>query len=237
MTITKVDGIDRDSLANKIAERLRQSFVSGALAPGTKLVETEIAEQLGVSRNPLREALRILQAEGLVESRHNRGAYVAQLTEADLEEIYGLRLVLEVYAVRRAAERSTPEQADRLQSLVDEMNSATQSGDYGAAANIDLQLHAAIWEMSGHQRLLQILAGMRLQIRMFLTVNTQLYENLVVIAVSDHQKIVDAIRNHDGTAAAQLMETHIDLALRQTREFLRHGTIGVASGQPTGLVP
>lgn len=232
MTQTAIESLKRDSLPQQVAEQLRRAFISGLLLPGTRLVETDIAQQLGVSRNPLREALRILQSEGLVEVQHNRGTYVAQITREDIEEIYSLRKLLEVYAVSQVARQATADQVAELESLVVQMEKATAIGDYRQAANLDLELHKTLWALSGHKRLFNILSGVQTQIRMFLTVNTQLYENLVTVAVADHQLIAEAIRAHDEVEAANLMSHHIELALQETLDFFRRRSIGPAN--PSG---
>jgi DNA-binding GntR family transcriptional regulator len=216
-----ISSLDRESLPEKIAELLRVSFVNGTLLPGTRLVETEIAERMGVSRGPLREALRILQREGLVEARHNRGTYVAEFSEEDVVEIYILRSQLEALAATSSASHASPEQVEQLQGLVDEMSNATMARQYNRAADIDLKMHQLLWEISGNKRLLQFLSSMGAQIRMFLIVNTHLYENLVVHAVAEHQQLVNAIRAGDGERAGAIMRDHILRSLKQTRDFFQ----------------
>jgi DNA-binding GntR family transcriptional regulator len=228
-----IPSVDRQSLPDKVAEALREAFVTGALAPGTRLIEAEIAQTLSVSRGALREALRTLEREGLVEVHRNRGTYVAQFTADDIEEIYGLRSVLETYAVRLAAKQAEPEWIEALSGLVAEMDQATAAGDYARAANIDLELHRTLWAMSGNQRLVQTLTSMQSQIRMFLIVNTHLYAGLVVDAVTQHRAIVAAVQAGDGAEAARLMEAHIDSAVQQTRAFFpqRSRDAAAARGQ------
>jgi DNA-binding GntR family transcriptional regulator len=220
-----VPSLYRESLPEKIAASLRDAFIADTLSPGSRLIEVELARQLGVSRTALREALRMLQSEGLIETRPNRGTFVAQISEQDIDEIYSLRSLLETYAVQLVAERSTPQEVEVLQAIVDRMNEATVAREMRRAADIDLELHNTIWEISGHQRLCQFLSSIRSQIRMFFTVNTNLYESLVASAVSDHQEIVKAIRAHDGAAAAELMKGHLESAQRQTRDFFRRQAI------------
>lgn len=201
--------VDRKSLPDRIADTLRRSILSGALPSGTRLLEIELARELQVSRGPLREALRTLQQDGLVEVQHNRGAYVASLSEQDIQEIYSLRSLLEGLAVRLVTEHVTSERIDQLQRLVDEMIETARMGDEVQTNDLDLQFHKTVWEMSGHQRLLHILSSMQSQIRMFLSVNTQLAEELVA-CISDHQQIVDAIRSGDADEAQRTMQRHIE---------------------------
>src|SRR5919201_229765 len=109
-----LESIERESLSDRIAAKLRHSIITGALPPGTHLPEIELAQQLKVSRGALREALRTLPGEGLVEAFPNRGVFVAQIDEQDIEEIYSLRDLLETYAMRSVTEHATPGQIDRL---------------------------------------------------------------------------------------------------------------------------
>lgn len=231
---TSISGPDRESLPEKVAEILRVSFVNGTLLPGTRLVETEIAEQIGVSRGPLREAMRILQREGLVEVRHNRGTYVAAFSEEDVVEIYTLRSLLEALAAKMTAARATEEQIGQLQSLVDQMNLATTARQFNKAADIDLKMHQLLWEISGNKRLLQFLSSMGAQIRMFLIVNTHLYENLVVHAVAEHQQMVDSVRSKDGERAGKIMRDHILRSLKQTRDFFQRQQEARSNGPTSG---
>lgn len=220
---------DRKSLPDRIVETLRRSIISGSLPSGTRLLETGLAQELDVSRGALREALRTLQLEGLVESRHNRGSFVAQISEQDIREIYSLRSLLEGLAVRRVTEQATPDQVQALQRLVDEMIETARAGDERHTNDLDLQLHKTIWEMSGHQRLCQILSSMQSQIRMFLSVNTQLYEELVDY-ISDHQQIVDAIRSRNADEAERIMKYHIESSGNTILDYV-HRTRGSGNGQ------
>jgi GntR family transcriptional regulator of gluconate operon len=203
-----IGGVERLTLSDQIARQLRQSITTGVLPPGTRLVELELAHQLKVSRGPLREALRTLQGEGLVEAHPNRGVFVAQFEEQDIEEIYSLRDLLETYAVRLVTARASPEQIASLDTLVGQMLKAAKTGDLERVIELDLQFHLALWQLSGHQRLLQLLMSMLSQIRTFLTVNTELYEDLVE-GIADHQKILDAIHSKKTERAEQQMRRHI----------------------------
>ena len=211
--------LDRQSLPDKIAHSLRRSIVTGRLQPGTRLLEAELARQLGVSRAALREALRTLQREGLVESRPNRGTVVATVSADDLSEIYSLRSLLEGYAACRVAEQATPEQLEELQALVDEVVAAREAREGERVAEADLRFHKALWEMVGHRRLLGILCGLESHLRMILAVHADLYEHSLESVVG-HEEIMLAIRSGRGTAASQLMRQHIESSAKMMRSFL-----------------
>ena len=98
--LDKLKSINKISLPDRIAERLRNLIINGSLPPGTRLLEVDLSNRLDVSRGALREALRTLQEEGLVEARHNHGRYISQISTKDLDEIYSLRVILEGFAVK-----------------------------------------------------------------------------------------------------------------------------------------
>jgi GntR family transcriptional regulator, gluconate operon transcriptional repressor len=140
------------SLGDRVAHELRVRIIGGELARGTRLVEDVLAEQFDVSRGPIRDAFRQLEAEGLLESRR-RGVFVTGLTEDDVDELYTLRESLETLALSLAMRRAEPESWDRAQEYVDEMNAAAKRGDPHAFARADLEFHTQLYELSGHRRL------------------------------------------------------------------------------------
>jgi DNA-binding GntR family transcriptional regulator len=116
----------RIDAADLVHERVRKEIIDGTLAPGERLTETHIAERFDVSRTPVREALVRLQADGFVELVRNRGAFVSKWTEDDLEEIFGLRIMLEGYGARIGAGKIGPDEIASLEALADEMDEALQ---------------------------------------------------------------------------------------------------------------
>lgn len=237
MNTSLLASIERESLSDRIAAKLRLSIISGVFPPGTHLPEIELAQHLKVSRGALREGLRTLQGEGLVTAFPNRGVFVTQIQEQDIEEIYSLRELLETFAVRLVIEHVTPEQVEQLQMLVDQMVGAAQSADPSQVVELDLQFHQTLWRISGHQRLLQLLTSLLSQIKTFLALNTELYEDLVD-GIADHQKIVDAIRAKKVEKAERQMRHHIALAtgvvLPHIRQMKRktHGKTVKVDGNP-----
>ena len=203
--------LERSNLADGIAILLRQSIMTGELPPGTRLIELELARQLGVSRGPLREAMRILETEGILESSPGRGSSVTQFSEKDIREVYSLRAVLEQEAIRRAAMYSKDEDLDQLQIILDALFEAAEEGNLSKVTELDFQFHAQIWNMADHQLLMQVLQGITTQIRMFLAVQTHLYNDLAE-GISDHQKLLDSLKDSDGESGAQIMKNHLQVA-------------------------
>jgi DNA-binding GntR family transcriptional regulator len=203
--------IERSNLAGEIAFRLRESIVNGSLSPGIRLVESELASQLGVSRGTLREALRILETEGLVENFPGRGSYVIHISEKDISEIYSLRCILEEETFKRAAICRTDEDLDRLTGLLESMSEAAKVGDPSMVTKLDFEFHREIWEIADHRLLKEVLEGITTQIRMFLSVHTHLYDDLAV-GISDHEALLETLRKRDSKGATEGIRNHLEEA-------------------------
>ena len=144
--------IHRVSIADQVAGILRQQILDGELRPGTALPEIPLATSLGVSRNTMREAVRILALEGLLKRNIHRGVTVAQLSIKDVQEIYDLRRMIEVQAIRGAKKRP-PELMQQLEAAVDGYEHTVRSRDWSQAVNWDLQFHTLIIHLRGNKRL------------------------------------------------------------------------------------
>ena len=203
--------IETESVTDKVRRALRDYVLSGALKPGTQLIESQLAEQLGVSRAPVREALQTLESEGLVESVPNKGTFVADITEEDLREIYAVRAALEGVAMRLAAQAMDHEELSALAAIVERMEQAARDGDAERVSKIDLEFHEAIWALSGNRRLFQLLTSMMAQIAMFLALNVRLYEDLLDNCL-EHVALLQALRSGDAVRAERLMVEHISEA-------------------------
>jgi DNA-binding GntR family transcriptional regulator len=234
VTSTVLPRIETESLTQKAQTALREHILSGKLKPGTRLVESQLAEQLGVSRAPVREVLLALEAEGLVASIPGKGAFVAQITEEDLQEIYTVRSVLEGLAMRLAARRMDRRALRDLSEIVERMKEAAGSGDAQQVADADLEFHEYVWKLSGHRRLYQLLTSIMSQIRMFLALNTQVYDNLLDNCL-EHVALYEALSSGDAPKAERLMCHHISEAGRLNIDYL-HVQIeraGAAAGAAT----
>jgi DNA-binding GntR family transcriptional regulator len=151
-------------LREDVAQALREVISNGRLKPGDRIVESAIAEQMGISRAPVREAIRQLAQEGLIETTPRRGTVVTKLTAEGIWEIYSLRSVIEGFAARLAARRRTAEQVDHLQSLLDGMLAVAAEENVGELVRLDLAFHAYISTIAGHGRLGRLHASLVQQI-------------------------------------------------------------------------
>lgn len=137
-------------LRDQVTTELRRRILTGELAPGERLVEDRIAEMLGVSRNPVREAIRVLAAEAFVEVVPRRGATVARLSRDEAEELFDVRMALEGLAARLAARKRMPTAVSRLNALLDSARTAVDDGKLDSVADLNTAFHAAVAEAAGN---------------------------------------------------------------------------------------
>jgi DNA-binding GntR family transcriptional regulator len=219
MTEIALQKIERESVTEKVVGVLRARILAGDLAPNTRLIESQLADQLGVSRAPIREAFRILEPEGLIISEAGKGTFVAEISAEDLREIFTLRSVLEGMAMRLIVERITRDQLDELQGIVEQMQQAADRGDAETLVDLDLGFHERIWQLSGHKRLYETLANMIGPIRLFLAVNSQVYGDLVD-NVLEHVELHEAMSSRDAKRAQRMMVKHIEEAGKRNLAYL-----------------
>ncbi len=200
--------IKKKSLATEVYLQLKQGILNGTLAAGTRLLEMEIAEQMGISRAPVREALRTLEADRLVDFQVNQGAYVRKLDKDEIWEIYTARSLIEGYVASLAAKRASSEDINRLKRSLESVLSAAERGDFEATVAKDFEFHRLIWEISGHRLFIEILDHLEGQIRMFMAVQAPLFAHLIN-SVKDHIGIVNAIANADSETASKTIQQHI----------------------------
>jgi DNA-binding GntR family transcriptional regulator len=175
VTAEAADGeLAAPSLVELAVRRLRGEILSGALLPGERLVEEQLTRRFGTSRAPLREALRLLGQQGLVEHLPRRGVRVTELSAQDIDELFGLRDALEDYAVRTALTPGrTPEPAalQRLSDAVGEMEHAITGGGPLAQASAHREFHLAMVALAGHQHLLRVYEPVLLQLELYMATN------------------------------------------------------------------
>jgi DNA-binding GntR family transcriptional regulator len=205
---TKSRPLERRVFREEIREKLIEDILNGRLAPGSRIVETRIAQQFGVSQAPVREALRDLDLLGFVVSSPFRGAIVRQISVEELVQLYPIRAVLEGLAARHAAQRIDQATLKKLEGLVTTMRTAAARGDHRRAVEADFAFHLTIVEASGNRLLQQIWDRMRLATTTFLTVSKS-HHSLREI-VERHAPVMDALRTHDPDAAERALRMHIE---------------------------
>ena len=197
----------------RVEEVLRQAILGGELSPGEPLVLDDLSAQLGVSRTPIREAMRALASEGLIDMDSFRSATVHTPSLEEAREIYDLRLVLDPIAVRRAVERIKPEEMETAQAIHETMLS---SDDLGEWVDANREFHRVLQQAAGADRLISIIDGLRNSAAMQVALSLKAESSQVAQANADHEKILQAFRDRDADAAVRLTEDH----LRNTLEVI-----------------
>lgn len=199
------------SLADQVYEHLRLAIISAELPPAEKLIELDIARQMNTSQGPVREALQRLEHDGLVERKARSATYVTSIPFDEMYELSVVRTHIEMFAVRRVAQKITPEQCDTLAELIGKMQAAGSANDLLSLSEFDMEFHRSIVEWSDNRSLLQVWNPLSNQIQRFIVQSHPLYSPDYVEVATRHQPIVDALREHDTERAACAVYDHIML--------------------------
>ena len=199
------------SLAEDAADRIREGILSGGFAQGAHLVEARIAQELNVSRGPVREAFKLLRAEGLLEEEPRRGTFVVSLSPADVREIYGLRAAIEGRAARLLATDPAAPAVAELRELFGRMEEAVAAGDPPTVFRRDLEFHDGLCRLSGNARLHEVFVRYVPMLRALLRLDERVEASLDEI-VMQHRPLVQAIEAGAAEEAARHAEEHSDHA-------------------------
>lgn len=196
-------------LRDVVFNTLRKAILTGALKPGERLMEVHLANRLGVSRTPIREAIRKLELEGLVTMIPRRGAEVAQITEKSMNDVLEVRRAMDALCVELACDRITPEELEQLKEACDVFEAAVKTRDVKKIAQADVALHDIILRATGNQRLIQLVNNLSEQMyryRFEYIKDSSQHERLV----EEHRVIYQSIVQKDKETASQAAKTHID---------------------------
>ena len=199
------------TLADEVFDQIRSAIVNGELTPGSKINEPRLSRQYGISRGPLREAIRRLEGCKLVQVKPNVGAKVVSLNESQAIEIYEIREVLEGLACRLAAERAERQDCADLRALLvtHEAQIESENGRLYYQKEGDLDFHYLVAQLSGNSRLFNLLCGELYHLIRLYRVQTSSVPSRPTQAFKEHHQIVDAIEQADGELAELLMKRHI----------------------------
>jgi len=201
----------RRLLAEDVADRIREEILAGNFEQGERLVEAKIAAQLGISRGPLREAFKLLRAEGLVREEPHRGTFVTSLTGADVREIYDLRAAIEGRAAMLLADGHKPADIRTLRRRLDDVEAAARRGDARATAAADLAFHDAVCKASGNRRLHEVFVRHVPLLQGLMKLDEHLYSTLDDAAL-EHEPLMAALESRDGELAARRFCEHVERA-------------------------
>jgi DNA-binding GntR family transcriptional regulator len=202
---------DTPTLAETVAERLRELIITGQLQPGAELRLAPLAKQLGVSIMPVREAIRLLESERLVVVRPRRRAVVAELSTEDIEETYAVRVALEGLAARHATERLTAADLAEIESRFKDMTRAMNDGDLNSFIAADRDFHMRLYATSRRERLIQTIADLERQSQRYASYVYSSWQPLD-IALRAHQPLLDAIEAGDPALVEQRTIEHMSSA-------------------------
>lgn len=196
-------------LREAVVQTLRQAITDGTLQPGTRLMEVPLAQGLGVSRTPVREALRLLEEEGLVRVSQHRGTVVAQITETDLREVLEIRAALEELSVRSACRHMTPAILDELRRKELDFEKSLLRMDPKESAQLDDEFHSIIRRAACNRHLSALLDQMRQQIFRYRLENLKDEESYPYL-IEEHRRLIAAFAHGNEDEAARLIRMHID---------------------------
>ncbi|RDI95230.1 GntR family transcriptional regulator [Meiothermus sp. QL-1] len=211
--------LKRTTLNREAYRALRQAILERKIAPGQKLVVRVLAEELGLSPTPVKEALSALEREGLVVAVPHRGYFVLEPSLEDVREIYDLREVLEGLAARLAVEKQSKALLRRLERLFHKQTQAAEAGALETYADLDLAFHRTLWEAAGSKRLLATAETMVGQIRLLISSSATVPGRLPQ-SRAEHQAILEAVRSKDPEAAEAAMRAHVRNAGQALAAFL-----------------
>jgi len=209
-------------LRELVFEALSEAIVKGVLRPGERMMEIQLAEEMGVSRTPVREAIRKLELEGLVAMVPRKGAYVASLSMKDIIEVFEIRGALEGLAAELAAERITDDELEELERYLVRITESIETDDLTLMVEVDTGFHSQLYRASRNGRLSQIISNLREQIQRFRKASLS-QPGRMRAALEEHKKIVEAISSRDSALARRLAEEHIENAEHSLMEVIRAG--------------
>jgi DNA-binding GntR family transcriptional regulator len=205
--VPKVD--HAQNLPAHVQQMLLEAILTRVLVPGERLLIDEIAAHFGISKIPVREAVKALVASGWLESQPRRGTYVPTLSEQELQEVFEMRRVLEPYAARKAAERRTEEHLAELRVLIAEGTESVRRRDILANSRINSRFHSVIAEAVGNRIIAESLKDLQSRIRRYyVEIDWKIRRDSFV----EHKHLFEAIRDRDGDLAERLTNEHLDHA-------------------------
>ena len=198
-------------LRETVCEALRDAIRRGILEPGERLMEVQLAEELGISRTPVREAIRKLEQEGYVIMMPRRGTYVSDVSVKDVKEIFEIRSALESLSTELATVRIEPDELEKLQSLLVEIEGHIKNKDIDKIVATDIEFHGLLYQVSRNERLVAIISNLKEQLARFRTLSMS-YPGRLQETLQEHRAMVEAIAAGDANAAREAAERHMEQA-------------------------
>lgn len=207
-------------LRDVVFHTLREAILKGDLKPGERLMELQLADKLGVSRTPIREAIRMLQQEGLAVTIPRRGAEVAKMTEKDMEDVLQVRDALDELAASIACEQITAEELEELKRTMREFEESTKTGDVKRIAEVDVKFHDIIYKATRNPKLENILNNLREQMYRY-RVEYLKDERSFPTLIKEHSEIVEGLAKKDKEKVIAAMHKHVENQANAVKEVIR----------------
>ena len=212
--------LDRNTLSKQVVRQIRRQIFSGALKSGERVVESEVAAAMGISRGPVREAFAELVKEGLLIISPRQGTYVKNFAIKDIEEIYTLRALLEGYAATLALDRLQERDLSWLRDLLDRISEMAAKKDVIEVAQLNMQFHQKILDLSDHRLLCATWRSLLAQQQMLSAMTTEFYTNLIDIRKT-HEILLEALMTGDKDYNKKCFENHILVSMNELISYLR----------------
>lgn len=210
-------------LRDVVFQTLRDAILKGKLKPGERLMEMHLANKLGVSRTPIREAIRMLEKEGLAVTVPRKGAMVANMTEKDLENVLEIRDALDELSVRTACMRATDEDFSNLKKAMGAFEKACKGNDVRLIVDRDEKFHDIIYRMTDNEKLIEIIGNLREQMYRYRYEYVKDRANYSVL-VDEHKKILDGLKERNVDFVQNIMHQHLANQVNAVRSLIREQT-------------
>ena len=207
-------------LRDVVFQTLREAILKGDLRPGERLMELQLAAKLGVSRTPIREAIRMLEQEGLAVTIPRKGAEVARMTEKNMEDVLQIREALDELAVQVACDKMTDQQLENLTLAMKNFENAIQAGDLKKTAAYDVEFHDIIYESTDNPKLVTLLNNLREQIYRYRVEYLKEKENYPML-IKEHETIVAALKEKNKERVSDAMRCHIRNQAETVKNIIR----------------
>ena len=209
-------------LRDVVFNTLRDAILTGKLVPGERLMENQLAEKLGASRTPVREALRMLELENLVELVPRKGAQVLDMSEKDIVNILEVRSALEGLATSVACKKMSKEDLQQLKNMEVDFEKAVAENDVEHFVDIDEDFHDLIFAATENDKLINIFRNLRIQLYRYRMAQAKNNETSMSTIVAHHRSIIRAIENHDAEEGASIAQGHIKYQTESILRFVRN---------------
>lgn len=207
-------------LRDVVFHTLREAILKGELKPGERLMELQLASKLGVSRTPIREAIRMLEQEGLAVTIPRKGAEVARMTEKDMEDVLQIREVLDELAVKLACDNITREEIKELENRTVQFENCIRQGDLKKIAEADVAFHDVIYKAAGNKKLMIMLDNLREQIYRYRVEYLKTGKSHPTL-IQEHREILQALDSHEKERVVEAMRVHVEKQAEVVKKIIR----------------